>query len=167
MAIDGGIDAERKNVLVVSSEYSGMDDGAPRDFHVRWLCADDPRCSDFVLHLASLVEYEGHDVLVISNSDDGLYHELSTTDNGGRTGSIIGVFPPNASVLLVNTNHVLHGPGITFICVEHGTEVMNGPKTVTSKLKIIGHDTCAGIAEVECCLLMERVPRVGIGDDHV
>lgn len=125
MTIDGGIDAERKDVLVVSGEYTRMDNGAPRNFHVRWLCADDPRCSDFVLHFPCLIKYESHDVLIISNSDDGLYHELSATDNGGRTGSVIGVFPANASVLLVNANHVLHGPGFTFICIEHGTEIIN------------------------------------------
>lgn len=126
MPVDCGIDSKREDVLMVHGKDARMDNGAPRDFDVRWLRADDPGCPNFVLYLSGLVEYEGHDVLIISNSDDGLHHELPATDDGSRPGPVVGMFPADARVLLVNTDDVLNGPGFTFIRMEHGIKVMNG-----------------------------------------
>lgn len=125
MPVDGGIDPKGEDVLMVGGEDPGMDNGPPRDFDIRGLGADDPSGPDFVLYLSGLVENEGHDVLIISNGDDGLDHKLPTADNGRRTSPVVGMFPADASVLLVYTDDILHGPGFTFIRTEHGTEVMN------------------------------------------
>ena len=169
VAVDGGIDAEGEDVLVVCGEDSWVHDGAPwyLDPVVDGLCAYDTRRSHLVLDLSGLIEDEGHDVLVVGNCDDRLDYELSVTDDGSFTGPIIRVLPANAGILLVDTYYIFHGPRLTLFGVEHGVEVVDGSQAIAAKLEIIGHDTCSSISQVEGGFLMKRMSRVSIGDDHV
>lgn len=116
VAVDGGVDAQREDVLVVDGEDAGVDDGAPGDFDVfvDGLGADDAGGSDLVGHLACLVEHEGHDVLVIGDCDDGLDDQLPASYNSCSAGSVVGVLPANAGVLLMNTDYVFHGHWLSF-----------------------------------------------------
>lgn len=111
VAVDGGVDAQGEDVLVVDGEDAGVDDGAPWYFDalVDGLGADDAGGSDLVGHLAGLVEHEGHDVFVVGDCDDGLDNQLPASYNGCSAGSVVGVLPANAGVLLMNTDYVFHG----------------------------------------------------------
>ena len=116
VAVDGGVDAQGEDVLVVDGKDARVDDGAPGYFDalVDGLGADDAGGSDLVGHLAGLVEHEGHDVFVIGDCDDGLDDQLPASYNGCSAGSVVGVLPANAGVLLVNTDYVFHGHGLSF-----------------------------------------------------
>ncbi len=111
VAVDGWVDAEREDVLVVDGEDARVDDGSPWHFDafVNGLSADDAGRSDLVGQLACLIEHESHDVFIISNCDDGLDDEFPTSSNSCSASSVVGMFPADASVLLMDTNYVLHG----------------------------------------------------------
>lgn len=127
VAVDGGIDSKREDVLVVCSQYSRMHDGSPGYLNalVDGLSAYDTGSSHLVLDLSGLIEDEGHNVLVVGNGDDRLNHELPVTNNGGLASSIIGMFPANAGILFVDTYHVLHVPGLTFLSIEDSVKIVD------------------------------------------
>ena len=105
------INAEREDVLMVDGEDARVDDGSPwyLDAFVNGLSADDAGRSDLVGQLARLIEHESHDVLIVGDCDDGLDDEFPTSNNSCSAGSVVGVLPANASVLLVDADYVVHG----------------------------------------------------------
>lgn len=82
--VDCRINPKREYVLVVHSQHARVYNSTPGHFDtfVDWLRADNTGSADLILDFASLIEDEGHDVLVVCNSDDRLDDELSVTDNG-------------------------------------------------------------------------------------
>lgn len=117
VAVDGRVDAEGEDVLVVDGEDAGVDDGAPWYFDalVDGLGADDAGRSDLVGQLAGLVEHEGHDILVVGDCDDGLNDEFPASDNSCSAGPVVGVLPANAGVLLMDTDYILHGHWLSVV----------------------------------------------------
>lgn len=111
VAVDCGVDAEGEDVLVVDGEDAGVNDGSPWHFDpfVDGLGADDAGRSDLVGQLSCLVEHEGHDVLVVGDCDDGLDDKFPASDDSCSAGSVVGVLPANASVLLMDTDYIFHG----------------------------------------------------------
>lgn len=116
VAVDGGVDAQGEDVLVVDGEDAGVDDGAPWyfDAFVYGLGADDAGGSDLVGHLPGLVEHKSHDVFVIGDCDDGLDNQLPASYNSCSAGSVVGVLPANAGILLMNTDYVFHRHWLSF-----------------------------------------------------
>ena len=108
--VDGGVDAEGEDVLVVGGEDAGVDDGAPGDGDagVDGLGAEDAGGADLVGELAGLVEHEGHDVFVVGDGDDGLNDEFAAAYHGCAAGAVIGVFPAYAGILLVDADDIFH-----------------------------------------------------------
>ena len=113
--VDGGVHAEREDVLVVDGEDARVDDGAPGhlDAVVDGLGADDAGRSDLVGQLAGLVEHEGHDVFVVGDGDDGLDDEFAAANDCCSAGSVVGVLPADAGVLLMDTDYVFHRHGFS------------------------------------------------------
>ena len=109
--VDAGVDAQAEDVLVVGGEDAWVDDGTPGDGDagVDGLRADDSRGADFIAEFASLVEDEGEDVFVVGHCDDGLQDEFAGARDGGPVGAVVGVFPANPGVLLVDADDVVHG----------------------------------------------------------
>lgn len=109
--VDGRVDAEGEDVLVVDGQDAGVDDCAPWyfDAFVNGLGADDAGCSDLVGELARLVEHEGHDVFVVGDGDDGLEDQLPASNDGCSAGSVVGVLPADAGVLLMDADYIFHG----------------------------------------------------------
>ena len=116
MAVDCGVDAQREDVLMVDGEDARVDDGPPWYFDpfVDGLSADDASGSDLVGHLACLVEHEGHDVFVVGDCNDGLDNQLPASNNSCSAGSVVGVLPANAGVLLMDTDYIFHGHWLSF-----------------------------------------------------
>ena len=169
VAVDGRVDAEGEDVLVVCCQHARVDDSAPGDRNavVNGLGADDARGADLVSDFAGLVEHEGEDVLVIGDGDDGLDDELAVAGNGGAAGAVICVFPANAVVLFVDAYDVFHRHGLTGGVRKDGAEVVDGAQAVTAEFEIVGHDAGAGVAKVEGGFFVERVAGVGVRDVHV
>ena len=94
-------------------------------------------------------------------------HELSVASNGSGAGPIIGVFPANTSVLLMDADDIFHMPGFPFVGVEHSIQIVDGAEAIATKLEIVGHHTRSDVAQVKGGLPVEGVPRVSIGDDHI
>ena len=169
VAVDGGVDAEGEDVLVVGGQDAGVDDGAPGDGEasVDGLGGDDAGGADLVGQLAGLVEDEGEDVLVVGDCDDGLEHQFAGAGDGGGAGAVVGVFPADAGVLFVDADDVFHGQGGAFVVREEAVEVVDGAQTVAAEGEVVGHDAGAGVAEVEGGFAVERGAGVSVGDVHV
>jgi len=156
-------------VLVVGGENAGMDHCTPWNFDplVDGLRADDAGGSDFVGHFTCLIEDESQDVLVVGDGDNGLNDKLSISNHHGSTGTVVGVFPANPRVLLVDTNNVLHGHCITLVGSQNRVEVVDYTKTIAARFQVIGHDTGTGIAKVEGGFPVKWRPRIGVRDVHL
>lgn len=94
-AVEGGVDAEGEDVLVVDGEDAGVHDGAEGDgdAFVDGLGGEDAGGADLVGELAGLVELEGQDVFVVGDGDDALQDELAVAHYGGAAGAVVGVLP--------------------------------------------------------------------------
>lgn len=125
--VDGGVDTEGEDVLVVGREHAWVDDCAPRDLEtfVDGLGAEDTGGADFVDDISSLIEHEGEDVFVIGDGDDGLNYKLSVPYHSGPSGSVVCVLPADASILFVNAHNILHDLWLSFVVRENSTEIMN------------------------------------------
>ena len=156
-------------MLVVRGEDAGVDDGAEGDGEafIDGLCGEDTGGADFVGELAGLVEDEGEDVLVVGDGDDGLDYELTVAHDGGAPGAVVGVLPPDAAVLLVDADYVVHGQGLAGGVVQDRADIVDGAEAVASELEVVCHDTGSGIAKIEGRLLVIGVAGVGVWDVHV
>ncbi len=169
VAVDGWVDAEREDVLVVGGEDARVDNGAPGDgdAFIDGLGADDAGGADFVGEFAGLVKDEGHDVFIVGDRDDGLYDELAVTGHGGAAGAIVCVLPTDAVVLFMDADDIFHGHGLALGVREDGTEVVDRPKTVAAEFQVVGHYAGAGVTKVKGGLFVEWATGVGVGDVHV
>ena len=130
VTFDHRVDAQGEDVLVVGGEDARVDHGAPGDADgvevvVDGLGGEDAGGADFVGHFASLVEHESHDVLVVTDSDDGLEDEFAAADDGGTTSAVIGVLPTDACVLFVNTNGVGQRDRVAFVVGDLVGEILD------------------------------------------
>ena len=169
LAVDGWVDAEREDVLVVGSEDARVDDGAPRDGDpfVDGLGTDDAGGADLIREFTGLVEDEGQNVFVVGNSDDGLNDELTVAGQGGAAGAIVCVFPTDTVVLFVDADDIFHGHGLALRVGQNSAEVVDRSKTIAAEFEIVGHYAGAGITKVKRGLFVEWVTRVGVRDIHV
>lgn len=92
VAVNGRVDSEGEDVLMVRSKDAWVDDSAPRhlDALVDGRSAEDPRGTDLVDELPGLIEHESQDVFVVGDSDDGLEHQLPIPDQGRSSGTLHG-----------------------------------------------------------------------------
>ena len=169
VAVDGRVDAEGEDVLVVCCQHARVNDGAPGDRNTRvdGLGADDTGGADLVGEFAGLVEHEGEDVLVVRDGDDGLDDELAVAGDGGAAGAIVRMFPADAVVLFVDADDVFHGHGVAGWIGKDGAKVVDGAQAVATEFEVVGHDAGAGVAEVESGFFVKGRPGVGIRDIHV
>ena len=151
MAIERRVDSEGEDVLMMCGKHARMDDCAPRDFDtlIDGLGAEDTGGTNFVDYISRLVEHESEDVFVVRDGDDGLNYKLSVPYNSSPSCSVVGVLPADASILLVNAHHILHGRWLSFVIRQDSTEIVDGTKTIAAQLQIVGHHPCASISEVE------------------
>lgn len=136
VTIDRWVDAEGKDVLVVRGQDTRMDYCSPWNIHavINGLRADDSGCPDFVRDFSCLVEHKSHDVSVIRNCYDGLNNKLSAPNKCSSAGTVIGVFPPNTGVLLMQADHVIHRHCPTFVICEDSTQVVDRSQAVAAEL---------------------------------
>ncbi len=186
VAVDGGVDTEREDVLMVGGKDAWMDDSAPwhLDALVDGRGAEYPRGANLVGDLPGLIEHESQDVFVVRDGDDGLEHQLPISDQGCSSGTlhncqsnveeregcgkyVVDVLPANAGVLLVNAYDVLHRYSFTFAIRQDTADVVDGSEAVTSELEVVRHDTGTSIAKIEGGFLMEWRSRVRVRNVHV
>ena len=137
VAFDHGVDAQGEDVLVVGGEDARVDDGAPGDADgvevvVDGLGGEDAGGADFVGHFAGLVEHEGHDVLVVADGDDGLEDEFAVAHDRGTACAVVGVFPADAGVLLVDTDGVWERYRVAFVVGNLVGEVLDMAEAVAA-----------------------------------
>ncbi|KAF4506524.1 hypothetical protein G6O67_006601 [Ophiocordyceps sinensis] len=106
MAVDGGIDADAEQVLVVLRQGARADDVAPgrRLAGVDVDDGHDARCPGLDGDAGRLVELEGEDVLVVGERDDELQDELAAARHDSSSGAPVVVLPVDAVVLLVQAD---------------------------------------------------------------
>lgn len=101
MAVDGWVDAEAENVLVVLRQGARVNDVAVVAGFVRVDVdhADDAGRSRFDADAACLVEFVGEDVFVVCEGDDELDYEFAAACHDCAAGAPVGVFPADSIVL--------------------------------------------------------------------
>lgn len=134
MAVDGGIDSEGEEVLVVGGHDSRGDEGSVGNglVEVDRGCGEDARGADFVVDGGVLGELEGEDVLVVADGDYGLKDEDPGSGYDGVAGAVVGVFPEDPVVYLVAADHVGEDYRITCSGVVVAVEILNVAQAVTS-----------------------------------
>ena len=169
MAIQRRIDSKREDVLVMHSQHARVNNGAPRNFNaiINGLSTQDAGGPHFVRHLAGLVEHESQDVLVVGHGDDALHNKLSVSDDDRSAGPIVGMFEPNASILLVHANGILQFKRLALLVGDETVDVVNRAEAVTTKFEVVCHDACTRVSKVKGRLLVEWMSRVSVGYVHV
>ncbi len=169
MAINGRVDAQGEDVLVVSGKDARVDNGAPGDGDawVNGLGVEDAGGADFVDELAGLIEHKGHDIFVVRDSDNGLDDEFAVAYYSSTTGVVVGVLPTYARILLMNAHDVFHWQGFAMFIVQDCVQIVDGAEAVTTELEIISRNASAHIAEVEGCFSVEWGPRISVWNVHV
>lgn len=172
VAADHGVDAEGEEVLVVTAEDAGVDDGAKGvrylgEVEVERLGGQDTRCPDFVRDVTGLVEDEGEDVLVVADRQDRLEDELAVADDDGAVGAVVGVLPEETRVLLVDADDVGGVDGLAFGVAENRGDVVDTAEAVAAELEVVGCQTSTDVTQVKGTLAVERVARVTVRDGHV
>lgn len=130
-AVEGTIDhrvyTEGEDVLMVGCEDTGVNDCSPWDgkTFVNWLGREDTSGADLVHNFSGLVELEGENILVICNGDYGLKNKLSVANDCCAASSVVGVFPSDTVILLVNADYVWHIDNSSFIVTENSGEVVD------------------------------------------
>lgn len=169
MAFKCRINTQRKDVLVVGSKYSRMNNGSPRDLNtlIDGLGGEDTGGANLVDDLASLVKHECKNVFVVGHSDDRLQNKFTVANDRSTTGTVVGMLPANTSILLMDTHAVGHFHSFTLVVRDDSREVVDRAKAVASKLQVVGHDSRTDITEVESSLLVVGVAWVGVRNVHV
>ena len=156
-------------MLVMGGQNPWMDDSAPGHIHtfVDWLRADNSGGADFIGDLPSLVEDKCEKILIICNGDDGLYHELPVPNDGGAVGTVVGMFPEDAGVLLMNTDYIRARIWVALVVREDCIHIVNSAEAVTAEFKVVGHDPGTDVAQIKGCFAVQRGPGVCVGDVHI
>lgn len=167
--VDRWVDTEREDVLMVGGQYTRLDNSSPGHRHalVNGLGTHNSRGAHLVTEFAGLIEDEGQDVFVVCYRDDRLEDEFTRPHDRGIVRAIVGVFPANAGVLLMNADDVFHGKGLTVRGGEDGGQVVDRSQAVAAEFEIVGHYSRARVAKVEGRLAVERSAGVPIGDVHI
>ena len=121
-AVKEGIYTEREDMLVMHGKNARMDDSAEGylDSIIDRLSGKDTGCSHLVVHFSSLVEHEGHNILVIGNRDYRLEYEFTIAYNSSASSTVVGVLPADTRVLLVDTDYVRHVEWFTCVTRKDG-----------------------------------------------
>ena len=113
VAVDGRVEAQTKNVLVVLGDGARVDNVAPgrRLAGVHIDDGDDAGGASLERDAGGLVEDKGKDVLVVGEGENVLDDELAAAGDDGAAGAPVGVLPVDAVVLLVQADDVFGGLG--------------------------------------------------------
>lgn len=126
MAVDGWIDPQTENVLVVLCKGTRVNHFSPASTFARIdidnrhnSCSAD-LCSD----TGGLIELEAENILVVCERDDELNNKLAAARNNGAVGPPVRVLPAYAVVLFVQTDYVLRLVGGAAGINEYAVEVL-------------------------------------------
>ena len=88
--VNGRVDTEGEDVLMVNGKDAWMDNSAPRhlDAFVDGRGAEDPCGANLVDKLPGLIEHESKDVFVVRDGDDGLEYQFPIPDQGRSAGTL-------------------------------------------------------------------------------
>ena len=168
MAVDGGVDAEGEEVLMVGCHDAESDDGAVGDgvADVDGVGGKDACWADFVVDGGVLVEVEGEDAFVVADGDDRLQYQDSGSCDYGVLSAEAGMFLQNPVVDFVAANDIGQLDWIASTVVVPAIEILDMTERVTAKFQVIGIDASAIAAEVECSFARVRSPTVSVRHEH-
>lgn len=111
VAVKGGINAEGEHVLVEWSHDTGADVRSPWNGCAGFLVVkgnggQNASRSYFKFNVGSLIEDEGENVFIVSNSADHLSNQLAVPDNRRSTGTVVCMLMLQAVVLFMETNNI-------------------------------------------------------------
>ena len=134
VAVNGRVDTKGEDMLVVCCEHARVDDGSPGyfDVFIDGLSTNDAGGSNFIRYLTGLVEHESHDVFVVSNSNDRLHNEFTTSRYPCYACTVVRMFPTDPSILLMDADDVVHRVSVTFVSREDSAQVVNGTKAIAA-----------------------------------
>lgn len=153
-----GVDAEREEVLVVGCQNSRRHHITPVGC-LAWVNergGKDARSTRLHFDVAVLPEEPGKDVLVVADGEDGLEDEVSGPSNTNALCAVVRVLPTNATVLLMEADHVAGVDRVALVIVEPASEVLDRTEAVTAKREVVGCTAGSGISEIKGLLSVVR-----------
>jgi len=108
VAVDGRVNTEREEVLMVWSHHTWSHNSTVRDgiSDVNRAGGQDPCRTDFVADCTSLIEVERKYIFVVAYRNDCLQNKKSSTGNNCVASSVVGMFPEDAIVYLMTTDYI-------------------------------------------------------------
>ena len=171
MSINGRVDAEGEQVLVVRSSNTTADVGGPRHaltvLVVDGSGAENTSSADLELNTSGLVKNPSKDVLVVGDGADHLDNELAVTDNGGDIVAVVGVLVEDAAILLMEANDVLQLDSATLGVSPVSVEVLNVAQAVAAEAQLVGSDTEADITNIESLLAVVGHTGIAVWHSHL
>jgi len=168
--VDGWVDAEREQMLVVVGVESLSDLGSV------WcsLLTRGERHSvqdtgELDLKLVGSIQRERvvEAILVVGCGDDLRDDELAISCRHDGSITVVGVLVEKAIVLFVNADSVGKYRSKTASGRHDGIKILDGSLAVTACLQRVGHQTHAILANIECMLPVVRKIRIAVRDDHL
>lgn len=138
--IDGWIDSQAENVLVVRGHDSGCYDVTVRRHLPLVDVARRQAAGRAGLEVDStrLVELPDPDVLVVGHGADGLQDEVARSNDTGVIGPVVGVLPKKPIVDFVHAYDVLHLLGFSSGSRHDRIEVLDQAETVAPQVELVG-----------------------------
>ncbi|KAH3687559.1 hypothetical protein WICPIJ_001460 [Wickerhamomyces pijperi] len=168
VTVQSGVESERQQMLVEGSHDTWPDCGTPwnRDTFIDRHGGQDPSGSDLNSDGTNLIEDEVDDVLVVTNSGDGLDNEFSSSGDDIVPVSEVHVLEQDPIVLLVHTNSVGELDWGPFTVDSHTVQVLNDTKTVTAQVQLVGSDTEPSITQVKSLLSVVWDSGITVRNSH-
>ena len=111
-----------------------------------------------------LIELVIKNVFVVGESDDELYHQLSSPCHDCTVCTPVRVFPPDTVVLLMNADHIWSDFALAIGASHDAVKILDHAKTVAAQLQVVRAVTKATVTKVEGLLAVEWVARVCVWD---
>ncbi|KAH3664145.1 hypothetical protein OGAPHI_004859 [Ogataea philodendri] len=169
VAVDGRVDSERQQVLVVGGHDKRTNICTPIHSLVflDWHGGQNTGSSHVNSDLTGLVKDNVEQILVVSDGSNGLNNKLSSSSSHGTSGSVVHVLVQQATVLLVQADSAWDQARLTFRVGDSTVKVLDDSQTVATELQGVSGGTESSVTKIESLLSVVRSSWVSVRNSHL